>query len=333
VILTALIEVFNKTIMIGDFMTYINTSTKVENYINSITDSLFALYTDSLYCENIVSFIEYIRISYEDKKFKTERLNENIEKIELQNISYKYPNSNHYVLKNINLVIENDDIVAFVGENGSGKTTLIKLLLGLYEDYEGTILINNLDLKNLNRKAYLENISTIFQDYNNYEYTIMDNIKFGNIQKEMEIEYIEKVAMLTNAHEFIKKLPNKYQQQVGNWFAGGMQLSGGQWQKLALSRGIAKNADIYIFDEPTSSLDPSSEYLFFKNMLTLFKEKIGIFVTHRFINAKIANKIIVFENGEITEMGTHEELLVKNGYYSKMHKLQQEGITKDKNSV
>lgn len=328
IILTALTEVFYRKIMIGNFMTYISTSSKVEGYINSITDSLFALYTDSLYCENIVSFIKYAETKYSENEKEELILKSGIETVELKNLSYKYPGSNSYVLNNINLKINCNDIVAFVGENGSGKTTLIKLILGIYDDYEGDILINNENLKNINKESYLGYISTIFQDYNNYEFTIKENIRFGDIKNNVNDEKIISSAKLANADNFINKLPNKYDQQVGNWFAGGMQLSGGQWQKLALSRGIIKNSDLYIFDEPTSSLDPSSEYIFFKNMLTVFKNKIGIFVTHRFINAKVANKIIVFKGGNIIEMGEHDELMKNKSYYFKMYNLQQEGITK-----
>lgn len=125
-------------------------------------------------------------------------------------------------------------------------------------------------------------------------------------------------------------MPNKYEQQVGNWFKGGIQLSGGEWQKLALARGLLKNSELYIFDEPTSSLDPTSEYNFFTNVISVFKNKIGIFVTHRFINARIANKIIVLREGEIIEYGTHEILMKQKKYYYKMYVLQQGFINEEK---
>lgn len=326
IIFTALFETFYKRILIGNFMTYINTSTKVSTYVSSIVDSLFALYSDSLYCENVITFIEYI-----EKKQNREKLNLNlkikdIKKIEFINVSYKYFKSNSYVLKDINLVIEKNDIVAFVGENGSGKTTLIKLILGLYDDYEGKILINGIDLKDIDKNDYINKISSIFQDYNNYEFTIKDNIKFGDITTNLDLNNIESAAKLVMANDFINKLPNKYEQQVGNWFIGGVQLSGGQWQKLALGRGVIRDAKLYIFDEPTASLDPSSEYDFFTNMVNVFKNKIGIFVTHRFINVRIANKIIVFKKGEILESGTHDELMKKKNYYFEMYNLQYNGL-------
>lgn len=329
IIFVALFETFYKVILIGNFMTYINTATKVGNYISSVVDSLFALYSDSLYCENIIVFMDYVEKKYTDKNLKHGLIIDDIEKIELINISYRYCKSSLYVLNNINLEIKKNDIVAFVGENGSGKTTLIKLMLGLYEDYEGEILVNGIDLKLIDKTNYIEKISSIFQDFNNYEFTVEDNIKFGDINRNVSIQDIENAAKLVSADGFIEKLPSKYKQQVGNWFAGGTQLSGGQWQKLALARGIIRDSKLYIFDEPTSSLDPSSEYMFFKNMITVFKEKIGIFVTHRFINAKIANKIIVFKNGEIVESGCHDELINHKKYYYKMYNLQQDGVERN----
>ncbi len=330
IVLTALVEAFSKIIMIGNFTTYVTTSTKVENYINVITDSLFNLYTDSLYCENIVCFIKHVDKNNQIKQQNNLILEEKIRTIKLKNVSYKYLNSNHLVLQNINMEINCDDIVAFVGENGSGKTTLIKLILGLYDDYEGEILINGKELRKIDKNNYLKHISTIFQDYNNYEFTIKENILFGDVENNDSYKNMEEVAKITNADVFIKKLPNNYNQQVGNWFSGGVQLSGGQWQKLALSRGIIKNSDMYVFDEPTSSLDPSSEYYFFKNMLEVFKNKVGVFVTHRFINAKVANKIFVFKNGKIIEEGNHEKLINNKKYYYDMYKLQHDGIKNKK---
>lgn len=325
IILIALMEAYNKTIMIGNFTTYITTSSKVENYINVIADSLFNLYSDSLYCSNIVTFIEHVNQNYKSNQ-EGIRINDKITTIQLKNVSYKYPNTNQYALKNINLSLSSNDIVAFVGENGSGKTTLIKIILGLYTDYEGEILINDKELKEIDHSDYLNRISTIFQDYNNYEFTVQENIRYGDPKHEVSFETMLNAAKLTRASDFIEKLPKAYNQQVGNWFAGGVQLSGGQWQKLALARGLVKKSDVYIFDEPTSSLDPTSEFHFFKNMLEVFKNNIGLFVTHRFINAKLANKIIVFKDGNIIEIGSHEDLIKNKRYYYNMYILQQEGI-------
>lgn len=330
IVFIALVETFNGKIMIGNFMTYVNTSTKVGNHITSIFDSLFALYSDSLYCENVIEFIDYVQKNHSEEHVEEKIVIDEIKEILIKKLYFKYPKSNSYALKNINFEIRKNDIVVFIGENGSGKTTLIKILLGIYDDYEGEILINGIELKKIDKKTYLKQISTIFQDYNCYEFKVKNNIEFGDIAKIHCKDDLENVSKLVLAHNFIHRLPNKYEQQVGNWFKGGIQLSGGEWQKLALARGLLKNSELYIFDEPTSSLDPTSEYNFFTNVISVFKNKIGIFVTHRFINARIANKIIVLREGEIIEYGTHEILMKQKKYYYKMYVLQQGFINEEK---
>ena len=329
-ILFAIIEAIQGRIFIGNLTTYITTTSRIEKYVSGLTDSSFALYSDGLYSRYIINFFEYVNSK---KQIKNKLIfNQDIETIELRNVSYKYKNSNRYALKNINLTIKKDDIVAFVGENGSGKSTLIKIIVGLYDDYFGKVLINGIDLKEIDIETYRNKISAIFQDYNKYELTVKENIMFGDIYTQHSDFEFEKASNLVGADEFISKLPGQYNQQVGSWFANGIQLSGGQWQKLALARANIKNADVYIFDEPTSSLDPSSEYLFFENMINSFKDKIGVFVTHRFTNVKLANKIYVFKDGGIVEEGNHQQLIGNQGLYAHLYNLQINGIKNEKSN-
>ena len=327
-ILFAIVEAFQGKIFIGNLTTYITTTSRVEKYVSGLTDSSFALYSDGLYSKYIINFFEYVN----SKKTTEEKylFNQEIQTIELKNVSYKYRNSNRCALNNINLLIKKDDIIAFVGENGSGKSTLIKIIVGLYDDYSGEVLVNGINLKTLNLESYRDKISAIFQDYNKYELTVRDNILFGDIGHSHDDFELKNASKLVGADEFISKLPGNYNQQVGSWFANGVQLSGGQWQKLALARANIKDANVYIFDEPTSSLDPSSEFLFFENMINSFKNKIGIFVTHRFTNVKLANKIFVFKDGIIVERGNHQQLIEKKGVYSYLYNLQINGINNEK---
>ena len=245
-----------------------------------------------------------------------------IERIELINVSYKYQGQKEYALKNINLTLMKNEIAVLVGENGSGKTTLIKLLNGLYDDYEGVILINNIDLKEIDKESIRTKISTLFQDYNKYQFSVEENIGFGDIAEINNHDKIKTAAIQATADDFILKLNNKYNQQLGTWFKNGTQLSGGQWQKLAIARLYMKGGDVYILDEPTASLDPKSEYYFFNQLKKNTNNKISLFITHRFVNANISNNIIVMSHGEIVESGSHDQLMNLNGIYKKMYDFQ-----------
>ena len=320
IIVYAVFETLVGRILVGNFLTYINITNRLETSITSITSACFSLYTNSMYCEYILTFFDFVDSKNNTKENKSIKIKE-IDKIELKNISFKYPNTNVYALKDINITFEPNKIYTLVGENGSGKTTLIKILSGLYTNYEGDIFVNGINLKNIDLTYFQKVLSVTFQDYNNYEFAISENIKLGDITNN-EIKDIIFASRLSGADKFINKLPHKYNQQVGTWFENGIQLSGGQWQKLAISRGLFRKASVYIFDEPTSSLDPSSEYLFFSNLLTQIADKITIFVTHRFVNAKLADQIIVLKNGKNVENGTHEQLMKLNGEYCRLYKIQ-----------
>lgn len=321
IVAIAMLETLSSKILLGNLMTYINTTAKVETAVTSIASSCFALYTDSVYCEYILSFFRILK-EREKRENEIKIQLDHIDQIELINVSYKYKNRKEFSLKNISLRLESGQINALVGENGSGKTTLIKILTGLYLDYGGTILVNGIDLKKLDIKDYQQKMSTVFQDYNNYEFDVKDNIGVGNVKEIDNINNIKRASKLTGADKVIEKLPNKYTQQLGNWFTGGIQLSGGQWQKIAIARSLTKDASMYILDEPTAALDPSAEYTFFKNFKSNIINKIGVFVTHRFSNVKIADNIFVLKDGILIENGSHKELMNKGNEYAKLYKIQ-----------
>lgn len=321
VVIVAMMEAFSGMILLGNFMTYISTSSKVESAITSITSSLFSIYTDLMYCQYLVTFFDLVNEREKNVKPGKKDIHD-INTIELRNVSYRYPNSKNYALENISLKFEKGRKYVLVGENGSGKTTLIKILNGLYLDYEGDILVNGINLKNIDQSKYKKLISVIFQDYNNYELTARENIGLGDVSKIEDFNAVYEAATIGGSKDFIESLPNQFDQQLGNWFEGGIQLSGGQWQKIAISRALIKKAEVSFFDEPTASLDPSSEYMFFNNLTKYSNNKITVFVTHRFTNARIADKVFVFKNGQIVETGNHEELLNKNGLYCSLYNLQ-----------
>lgn len=319
IVVLAAIESYLNHILVGNLMTYINVVSKIENSIENIVNSIFAFYQDSLYIENINNYLNYYH-NYEINDYID--FNEKIEKIEFINVSYKYPGQKEYALKNINLILKRDEITVLVGENGSGKTTLIKLLNGLYDNYEGEILFNNVNIRIINKKSIRNKISTLFQDYNQYQFTVKENIGFGNINKINSNESIYEAAQMANADKFINKLKNKYNQQLGTWFKEGIQLSGGQWQKIAIARLYMNGGDVYVLDEPTASLDPKSEYEFFSQLKKNKNEKVSLFITHRFINANVSDKIIVMDKGRIVERGNHNDLIRIDGIYKKMYDFQ-----------
>ena len=317
IVVLAAIESYLNHILVGNLMTYINVVSKIENSIENIVNSIFAFYQDSLYIENINNYLNYYH-NYEINDYID--FNEKIEKIEFINVSYKYPGQKEYALKNINLILKRDEITVLVGENGSGKTTLIKLLNGLYDNYEGEILFNNVNIRIINKKSIRNKISTLFQDYNQYQFTVKENIGFGNINKINSNESIYEAAQMANADKFINKLKNN--QQLGTWFKEGIQLSGGQWQKIAIARLYMNGGDVYVLDEPTASLDPKSEYEFFSQLKKNKNDKVSLFITHRFINANVSDKIIVMDKGRIVERGNHNDLIRIDGIYKKMYDFQ-----------
>lgn len=319
IVVLAAIESYLNHILVGNLMTYINVVSKIENSIENIVNSIFAFYQDSLYIENINNYLNYYH-NYEINDYID--FNEKIEKIEFINVSYKYPGQKEYALKNINLILKRDEITVLVGENGSGKTTLIKLLNGLYDNYEGEILFNNVNIRIIDKKSIRNKISTLFQDYNQYQFTVKENIGFGNINKINSNESIYEAAQMANADKFINKLKNKYNQQLGTWFKEGIQLSGGQWQKIAIARLYMNGGDVYVLDEPTASLDPKSEYEFFSQLKKNKNDKVSLFITHRFINANVSDKIIVMDKGRIVERGNHNDLIRIDGIYKKMYDFQ-----------
>lgn len=307
-------------ILVGNVMTYINVVSKIENAISAIVVSYFSLVQDNMYVENIRTYLTYENKTLNNIVSEKQKIKE-IKKIKIINLSFKYPNSKEIVLDKINLEICAGENFALVGKNGSGKTTLIKILCGLYDNYEGAIYVNDINLRNIEMSSYKKLISAIFQDYNCYEFTAKENISFGDIQNFDDLTRVREAAKISGADEFISKLPMGINQQLGNWFEEGIQLSGGQWQKIAISRAFMKKSHLLILDEPSASLDPISEYNFYEKIIHEDTGNIKIFITHRFNNAKFTDKIIVMDKGKIVEFGSHESLIKNKQLYYKMYSI------------
>jgi ATP-binding cassette subfamily B protein len=241
------------------------------------------------------------------------------------NVGYKYSNSENWANRHLNFTLHAGEKLALVGENGAGKTTLVKLLARLYEPTEGRILLDGHDLREYDINDLRMQIGIIFQDYLRYQMTIGKNIATGNIDQQSNNELIRNAAEQSLANLFISKYSNKYEQQLGRRFNDGVELSGGQWQKIALSRAYMKNAQLMILDEPTAALDARTEYEVFQRFADLTKGRTSVLISHRFSTVRMADRIVVLEQGQLLEIGSHEELLQKNGKYAELFHLQAKG--------
>ncbi len=318
IVAIGILEASQGIILVGTLMTYINTSSKVDVSINSISNCMFSIYQDSLYAKNLIDFLN---LKKSNTTLKETNILNNIESIEFKKVSFSYPSQNKIVLNDLSFKIKKGESIAIVGKNGSGKSTIIKLICGFYKNYSGEILLNGVELKKIHSDNIKKLISVVFQDYNQYQFTIHENIGYGDINNINNMDKIIDSAKKAKVNEFIETLKDGYNQQVGNWFENGVQLSGGEWQKLALARSFMKKSDVYILDEPTAALDPISEYNFFDSFIKESKSKISIIITHRFSNAKIADKILVIDKGKLICEGNHKMLFKTNDLYREMYKL------------
>jgi ATP-binding cassette, subfamily B, bacterial len=242
-----------------------------------------------------------------------------------ENVSFKYVNSEHWANRDLNFTLSAGEKLALVGENGAGKTTLVKLLARLYDPTEGRILLDGHDLREYNLTELRKNVGVIFQDYIRYQMTVSQNIAVGNIDEKDNRELIVESAIKSLADRLVQKLGGKYDQALGKRFNQGVELSGGEWQKIALARAYMKDAQLLILDEPTSALDARAEYEVFQRFSELTRGKTAVLISHRFSTVRMADRILVLDRGEVLEVGSHEELLNKNGRYAELFNLQARG--------
>ncbi len=241
---------------------------------------------------------------------------------EFVNVSFSYPGSSRLVLDNLNFSLEPGERLALIGENGQGKTTIVKLLTRLYDPSSGRILLDGVDLREYSVEDLCSQIGLIFQDFMRYEMTASSNIAVGRIEERPNPFKIEVAAEKSLAHAVIQKLPLRYEQMLGRRFEGGVDLSGGEWQKVALARAYLRDAQMMILDEPTASLDARSEYEVFQRFAELTDSKMALLISHRFSTVRMADRILVLEKGKIAEQGSHRQLIALGGLYSGMFELQ-----------
>ena len=311
------------TITIGQMTMYIAQFRLGQNAVTTSLTAINCMYEDNLYLSNLSEYLNH-EVPEASGHSVHGPLPEN--GIRFENVSFFYPGSERPVLDNVSIHIRPGESLAIVGENGSGKTTLIKLLTRLYKPSSGRILLEGLDLEQWDINVLRNKIGVIFQDFNRYQLVVGENIGIGDINESEDQERIGEAAKKGMADSFIKGLPDAYETQLGSWFKDGKELSGGQWQKIALSRAfMRKNADILVLDEPTAAIDAKAETEIFSHFRELTDGRISIIISHRFSTVRMADHIIVFEKGKVMEEGSHLELIKHKGVYATLFELQAQG--------
>ena len=242
--------------------------------------------------------------------------------IEFRNVSFRYPGNSRLVLNGLNFHLHPGERVALIGENGEGKTTIVKLITRLYDPTEGQVLLDGVDLREYRLEDLYREIGVIFQDFMRYEMTARENIAVGRIEEIDDLKMLETAARKSLADAVIGRLPGGYDQMLGRRFETGVDISGGEWQKVALARAYLRDAQLLVLDEPTAALDARSEFEVFQRFAELTAGKMALFISHRFSTVRMADRIVVLENGKIAEEGSHEQLARLGGRYKEMFEMQ-----------
>ena len=309
---------------IGDLIFMAGSFRQLRGLMEGILARFTAVSQGAIYLKDFFDFFKIqpaIRLSFNARPFPNP--------IKLgfvfQNVGFKYAHSERWANRHLSFTLHAGEKLALVGENGAGKTTLVKLLARLYDPTEGRILLDGYDLKEYDLQALRKQVGVIFQDYLRYQMTVAQNIAVGNIVQQQNRELIVDAAKQSMADILVQRLPDKYDQALGKRFNQGVELSGGEWQKIALARAYMKDAQLFILDEPTAALDARAEYEVFQRFADLTKGKTAVLISHRFSTVRMANRILVLDKGMLLEEGSHEALLAKNGRYAELFNLQAKG--------
>lgn len=331
VIGAAILSAFSGRILVGSVMSYIKSVNLIQSNSQNIVMSIYNVYSSNLYMDMLFEFLNYngtlevSNVVFNTKQLEKKSANRTtINSIEFRNVSFKYAKSDNYALKNISFKLNKGERVALVGPNGSGKSTLVKILLGLYNITEGEILINGIKYQDQSQ-LILDNTSVLFQDFMKYELSLKENIAFGDINNIDKDEEIKNTLKLVKA-DFIGDETINLEQQLGVWFDDGQELSQGQWQKIALARAFFSDSEIFVLDEPNSSLDTVAEKEIFIAFFKKTVNKIGIYISHKLNPVKSADKVIVLEHGNLVGIGKHDELLKSCNIYKQLYLAENEMI-------
>lgn len=320
-----LAAVFAGKLAIGQFTLFFQQTLNLAKSAEGVLDQYSSMNMRSKYIDQYFELLKYPNsVALSENPISIPKL-PNPPVLEFKNVSFKYPESKRYILKDFNLIIGSGEKVALVGENGAGKSTLIKLILRFYDATEGEILLNGVNIKEVDLYEWYKQIGALFQDFIKYQFTFKENVIFGDLTKKNNLLAIKDAIQKAGADSYLKDLPKGMDQIVGKTFEEGVDLSGGQWQKLALARAFFRDAPILILDEPTSAIDAKAEYEIFQKVGELQKDKSVIIISHRFSTVRNADRILVLDGGKIVEEGNHESLMKKSGLYAELFNIQAQG--------
>lgn len=316
-------QTLGQKITIGSYELFLRSLLSASQNFSSLTNSFMQLYENYIFISDLTWFLGLESKIKEEGGKSLKSIND---QLEIKDLWFRYKDDGAWILKGINTNFKSGEKIAIVGENGAGKSTLIKILSRFYDPTKGQVLVDGEDVRKVHYSSYQQIFAILFQNFEDYSFTARESIGFGDIDRVNNLPKIKEAAKKTDIHDYIESLPLKYETPLAPHFFKGVQLSGGQWQRIGIARMLFRErAQILILDEPTSNVDPEAEEKIFNELYKISKDKILIFVSQRFSTVRRADKILVVDQGKIIEQGTHEELMKKKGKYARLFSLQAKG--------
>jgi ATP-binding cassette subfamily B protein len=319
--ITVVAGVFAGRLTLGDLTLYAGMFSRAQSLFDELMRALAEMHELHLFSDNLARYLALVPSIVTPDPLPLPSLAQGIA---VKGVSFRYPDTDAWVLRDLSFAIQPGECVAIVGSNGAGKTTLVKCLLRLYDPQAGAIEAGGMDLRRMDPARWRGQIGVVFQDYARYQLSVRENIGVGHLDQIHNPEAIRDAATRAGIAPVLERLPDGYETLLGRQFEGGMELSLGQWQRLALARALLREAPFLILDEPTAAMDAQAEYELYRHFRTLAQGRMTLLISHRFSTVRMADRILVLENGQILEEGTHESLLSHNGRYAELFTLQAE---------